>query len=101
MYIPPKPVVAISCQAAKCACSGGILPLLRWDDAVRWEIWKAEVALQSDAAVSAQSFACLHSPSNVRITRRVVRQESAEADMLLVSRRRRAEGNEGTIGEGL
>lgn len=30
-----------------------------------------------------------------------LRQESGEADMLLVSRRRRAEGNEGTIREGL
>jgi len=72
VYINPK--VATSCEAAKCACSGGIMPLLRWDDPVRSVIWKQEVALQSDAAISAELFACLRSPTNVRITRLVMRK---------------------------
>jgi hypothetical protein len=50
------------------------MPLLRWDDPVRSVIWKQEVALQSDAAISAKLFVCLHSPTNVRITRLVMRK---------------------------
>ncbi len=50
------------------------MPLLRWDDPVRSVIWKQDVALQSDVAISAKFFACLHSPSNARITALVMRK---------------------------
>jgi len=51
------------------------MPLLRWDDPVRLVIWKQEVALQRDAAISANTlFACLYSLSNVRITYLGMRQ---------------------------
>lgn len=74
------------------------MPLLQWDDAVRSVIWKQKVALQSDAAISAKSFACLHSPSNVRITRLVMRKlcttrtEKQTCSSWSLASRRRAEG---------